>query len=99
MTTEELIPAADFCTHHRIEVSFLQSLQDYGLVEMQTLHETAYLQPDQVAAVEQYMHLHYDLDVNFEGLDVIQHILQRMEVMRQEMSVIKNRLRFYGETV
>lgn len=97
MANEELISAAAFCTHHRIEASFLQSLQDYGLVELQTVHETTYFRPEQLPAVEKLMHLHYDLDVNLEGLDVIQHMLQRMETLQHEMNALKNRLRFYEE--
>ena len=94
MSQEELIPANDFCTHHRIEVSFLQSLQEYGLVELTTVQETPFLHSDQLAAVEKFMHLHYDLDINFEGLDVIRHLLQRMEDLQQELALVKSKLRF-----
>lgn len=94
MVQEELISANDFCTHHRVEVSFLQSLQDYGLVALTTIQERLFLHPDQLNTVEKFMHLHYDLEVNFEGLDIIGHMLERMEALQQEMTLLKNRLRF-----
>lgn len=97
MENEELISANDFCTHHHIEVSFLQSLQDYGLVELQAVRQTTYLHPDQLSDVEKFMHLHFDLDINFEGMDVIQNMLQRMETMQYEMTALRNRLRLFEE--
>jgi hypothetical protein len=33
MQEENLIPANEFCLHHNIEVSFIDSLKEYGLVE------------------------------------------------------------------
>ena len=97
MTHEELIPAADFCTHHQIEVSFLHSLQDYGLVEMTTVEHNVYLHPEQLSALEKFIRLHYDLHVNLEGLDVIHHMLSRVEDLQREIGALRNRLRFYGE--
>ena len=99
MAQEELISANDFCTYHRIEVSFLQSLQEYGLVELTTVQETVYLQPDQLNTVESLVRLHYDLDVNFEGLDVIRHLLQRMENLQREMTSLKNKFHFSESSV
>ncbi len=95
MLNEELIPATDFCTHHRIDVSFLESLQDYGLVELTTVQGTAYLHPDQLNVVEKFIRLHNDLDLNFEGLDVLHQILQRMETAQAEVKALRNRLRFF----
>ena len=94
MSNEELIPATDFCAHHCIDVSFLQSLQEYGLVELTTVKETAYLHPEQLETVEKFVRLHYDLALNFESLDVIHHILERMEAVQAEVNTLRNRLRF-----
>ena len=43
MQEETLIPAAEFCTHHHIEVSFLHSLQEYGLVEIEYRDEEVFI--------------------------------------------------------
>lgn len=97
MSHEELISANDFCTHHRIEVSFLRSLQDYGLVELSTMEQNVFLHPEQLDTVEKFIRLHYDLHVNMEGLDVIHHMLQRMEGLQKDLGTLRNRLRFYEE--
>ena len=44
------------------------------------------------------MRMHYDLDINMEGIDVIAHLLKRIDSLQQELKMAKNRLRlFEGE--
>lgn len=95
MSREELIPANDFCTHHRIEISFLQSLHEFGLIELNREENKLFLHTSELDAVEKLMRLHYELSVNFEGIDVIKNLLQQMDDMHREMTNLKNKLRFY----
>lgn len=99
MPFEALIPATEFCLHHQIEVSFLRSLHDYGLIEMTIENETAFLDPEQLNELEKLLRLHYELQVNMEGLDVVQHLLQRIDTLQREATLLKRRLQFYGEEV
>ncbi|RYF77335.1 MAG: MerR family transcriptional regulator [Chitinophagaceae bacterium] len=97
MANEQMILTNDFCQYHQIEVSFLHSLHEYGLIEITTIEEETFLSPEQVEAIEKMIRLHYDLRINLEGIDAIQHLLQRMETMQSEMTLLRNRLRLYGE--
>lgn len=90
-----LISANDFCLHHQIEISFLHSLCDYGLLEITTGENEIYLQPEDVSHVEKLVRLHYDLHINLEGIDAINHLLQQMEDMQEKMHHLENRLRMY----
>lgn len=98
MQEENLIPANEFCLHHKIEISFIQSLQEFGLVETVIREESIFIPAEQLAEVEKMMRWHYDLHVNFEGIDVIRQLLNRLENMEREMSVLRNQLRFYDNT-
>jgi len=95
MSREELISANDFCTHHRIEISFLQSLNEFGLIELDEEENDLFLHSAELDAIERMMRLHYDLAVNFEGIDVIKNLLNQMERMNEEVVQLKNKLRFY----
>jgi chaperone modulatory protein CbpM len=90
-----LIAVEMFCSHHQIEPSFIQSLQRIGLVELVIRDDEAFIEVSRVALVEKYVRLHYDLDINLEGLEAINHLLDRVENMQDEIETLRNRLRFY----
>lgn len=92
---ENLIAASIFCSQHNIEVSFIHSLQDYGLIETTTTEQGVFVQADQLQELERLMRLHYDLHINLEGVDAVTQLLKRMERMQEEMMYLKNRLRLY----
>lgn len=98
MQKENLIPANEFCLHHNIEVSFINSLQDYGLIECIIIDDNPFIAASQLTELEKLLRFHYDLDINLEGIDVIIHLLNRLKSMQEEMAVLKNRLRLY-ETI
>jgi len=97
MEKEELVPVIEVCRHYNVEVAFINSLQEYELIEITTIEEVAFIHPEQLQRFEKLVRLHYDLDVNLEGLDVINHLLQRIEVMQHEMLALKNRLRRFED--
>ena len=98
MQKENLIPANEFCLHHNIEISFISSLQDYGLIECIIIDDNPFIAASQLTELEKLLRFHYDLDINLEGIDVIIHLLNRLKSMQEEMAVLKNRLRLY-ETI
>ena len=48
MEEENLIPANEFCLHHNIEVAFIYSLQEYGLIEITTNEQGTFLSSNQL---------------------------------------------------
>lgn len=92
MNYEELIPAKEFCIHHNIEYSFISSLVSSGLISITSVKSTAYIHPDEIDKVEKFIRLHYDLDINIEGIETISYLLEKIEQMQQEMMSLKNRM-------
>lgn len=97
MEPQHLIPAAEFCVHYNIEVRFLHRLQDYGLLRVTTMDETLFIDADDVADAEKIMHLHQDLDINFEGIDVILQLLKRLEQTQAELTALRMKLRLHED--
>ncbi len=95
MQTEDLIAANDFCTHHKIEYSFINSLNEYGLITITTIHKERYIPASELQKLEQFVRLHTNLDINFEGIEAISHLLQRVEGMQNQITALKNRLRMF----
>jgi len=92
---ENLIPADEFCANHNIEISFIYSLQETGLIEITTIEETGYIHTSQLQELERIVRLYYELDINLEGIDTINHLLQRINDMQDEITALRNRLRLY----
>jgi len=82
----ELIIVSEYCHKCHIEPSFIDLLEEGGLIEVRT--EGGEQLPD----VERYSRMYYDLSINMEGIDAIHHLLERMESMRREISSLRNQL-------
>jgi len=95
MAMKNLIAASTFCSQHNIEVAFIHALQDHGLIEVVAMADDVFLRADQLQEVEQLMRLHYDLNINLEGVDAITQLLKRMEKLQEEIMRLRNRLRLY----
>lgn len=95
MLKEHLIPADDFCISHNIEISFISSLHENGLIDITTIDETVYIYPKQLPQLEKISRLHYDLGINLEGIETITYLLDRIDEMQNEITLLQNRLRLY----
>ena len=95
MQKDNLIAVNEFCINHNIEVSFISSLQKTGLIEIAFVEETAFIDAEQLQQVEKFIRFYYDLDINFEGIETITHLLRRMNAMQDEIISLRNRLRLY----
>ena len=87
----------DFCTSHHVEISFIQSLEDNGLIETISINQALYVTSTDLPKLEQITRLHQDLNINPEGIDAVNHLLRHIEEMKQEIVQLRNRIRFYEE--
>lgn len=99
MQHEDLVAANEFCSHYNIEYSFISSLQQSGLIEVTTVQETGFIPLSELKKLEKLIRLHYDLDINLEGIEAITFLLQKVEHMQHEISSLQNRLRLHEGTV
>jgi hypothetical protein len=97
MELHDMIPARDFCIHHNLELSFIRTLEDHGMIETVTIEETLFVPNVQLERLEKIVRLHADLDINLEGIDTIIHLLQRIEEQQAEIMLLKNRLERYED--
>ena len=88
----ELIIVSEYCDKCHIEPSFIEMLQEIGLIDIWTEGGERCLQFAQLPDVERYSRMYYDLSINMEGIDAIHHLLERMESMRREISSLRNQL-------
>ena len=83
MATQDMITAQDFCIHHNVEI-------------IQTEEEIC-VPMHQLPQLEKMVRLYYEMDINMEGIETINHLLNRMNEMQQEIVKLQNRLGVYEE--
>ena len=95
MQAPTLISIDDFCVHHRVEVTFVETLAYNGLIETTTVEQAVYIQPEQLTRLEKFVRLHQDLAIHADDLDVVSDLLDRLENLQQTVTTLQNRLVFY----
>jgi hypothetical protein len=97
MENTDMVMLDDFCTSHRIEISFIHSLEENGLIETVAINQVLYITSNDLPTLEKITRLHQDLNINPEGIDAINHLLKHVEEMKHEIVHLRNRLSFYEE--
>jgi len=92
MRTENLITVKDFCVYHNVAHTFVEYLADAGLVKVT---KTNCIPLDEIQKVERLVRLHNQLEINEPGVATINNLLQKLDDMEQEMSVLRSKLRLY----
>ena len=92
MKQEDLVPAKDFCINHNIEYSFITSLQNSGLISVTSIKKSSFIHADEMHKLEKFVRLHYDLDINIEGIETINYLLEKIEEMQKEIVQLKNKI-------
>lgn len=90
-----IISLTEFCRHHHIDTSFVLALEEYGLVQLVTDNQTAGVDADNLANLEQLVRLHRDLQINLEGLHALSRLMEQLEETQAELRQLRNRLRLY----
>ena len=95
MSVEGLIPVVEISTHYNVQVSFINNLVAIGLIQIDTVEEVHYVHENQIRLIEKMIRMHNDLDVNIEGIDIVFNILEKIDVLQEELKNSKSRLKIY----
>ncbi|MFD2564380.1 chaperone modulator CbpM [Aquimarina rubra] len=95
MAKEHLIPVIEFCRSHEVEFSFINTLHDFGLIEMVTYQQTSFIDSEELPRLEQILLFNKELEINLEGVEVIIRLLEKVHKIQNEMNMLKNRLDMY----
>lgn len=95
MPANQLISIHEFCTYSRVEITFVDQLQQQGLIQTTTIGQTAYVPYEQLPRLEKFVRLHQDLSIHPDDLDVVSDLLDRVEQLQHELTQVRNRLASY----
>jgi len=95
MEAENMVPASEFCLYHNIELSFIYSLNESGLIDITNIEEKIFVPISQLKHLEKLMRLKNEMDINIEGIETITYLLQRIKEMQLHIVQLTNKLSFY----
>ena len=93
--TNDFIIISDSCKKCHVEPDFIFTLGEDGLIDISVVDELRCFPEAQLPELERYVHLHYDLSINHEGLGAVRHLLSQIEDLQKEVLRLQNELRFY----
>jgi hypothetical protein len=95
MIKQDLISTESLCLHYKIEISFIDALNNMGLLQIEIVEQNRFVHPNQICDLEKIIRLHNELNVNLEGIDVVFNLLEKERQLRNELNTLRNRLRIY----
>jgi MerR HTH family regulatory protein len=95
MEINNLVPIDLFCKHHHVDFSFIDSLYEFGLIEVVVVENYKYLPHENLKEIEKLTRLHNDLGINIEGIDAISNLLRQINDLQQELAIAKNKLQLF----
>ena len=89
----ERISREELVKLYQIEISFFDELEENGLVKTEISDNVRYLMFDDLPEFERLTNWHYDLGVNVPGLEVIRHLMQKIERLQHENHSMISRIK------
>ena len=94
MQEKKYISIRTVCENYNVPEKFFIELKEIGI-----LTEPNFIEKDEpvieesfLGEIEKIMRLHYDLNINLEGIDIIISLIKRIEKLEEELKILKQQL-------
>ncbi|MCF8238654.1 MAG: chaperone modulator CbpM [Saprospiraceae bacterium] len=95
MNAPHYIPLETVCTHYQIEVTLIERLGEMELLEIHTVDQMACIHEDHLSQLERLLRLQQELHLDSDSLDVVLHLVQKVEDLQSELNRLQSRLQIY----
>jgi len=93
--SDEHVSLDQFCQSCNIEMTFVYSLAAQDLCEIIVIEEKKYVFQEDLALLERLSRLHYEMEINLEGLYAIVHLQEKIERLKDEVKSLTRKLDSY----
>ena len=95
MESQELIIIDVFCKECDVELTLIEDLDDFGLIEIVQNNGVKYIHSHQLPHVQKVIHFHNELNINKEGIEIVLHLLERLKQQNQALKLLQDKLKIY----
>lgn len=92
---EQLFSISEYCVVHNIDPSFINSLENEGLITITFTNEQKFIEEEQLRELETFTRWHHDLGINIEGIDALHNMLEKLRQVQDEIHELRLRLSQY----
>ncbi|HWK59469.1 MAG TPA: chaperone modulator CbpM [Parapedobacter sp.] len=96
MEKEKRIAVEQCCSYYSIELSFVQQLDEHGLIELNRSGKETFIAFEQLPDLEKYIRLYYELEINMAGIEAVTHLLNRVQGLQQEVKRLQGEMQRHG---
>lgn len=89
---KELITIKDYCVNYAIDPSFIDALEESGLIVLTIIDGNKFIHFEQLVEMDRYIHFHYELEINIAGIETIMNLLQKIKYMQHEIDILKTHI-------
>jgi hypothetical protein len=87
-----VITIREYCTYHQpVAPDFIRLLMEHGLIRQADEEAEPAIYFEELSNLERFSRMHYELEINVPGIDTIEHLLQRIQQLQQEVAVLRRR--------
>ena len=97
MNLENYIPLNQLCLSYKVEMSFFTRLNEYDLIEIISIEKSQFIHKDKARDIENIIRMHQELEINFEGIETIFNLLEKINTLQEELVATKNKLKMYED--
>jgi hypothetical protein len=70
----------------------MKALHEFELIELIAIQNKFYVRTTQIRDIEKIIRLHFELDINLEGIDAIYHLLKQVDSLQNDIIALNNKL-------
>jgi hypothetical protein len=78
-----------------VEVSFIDALHQSDLIEIIRVEKEVFLPVHQISQLEKMVRLHYEMNINLEGIEAINTLLLQINQLQKQVVSLNNKLCLY----
>ena len=79
---------------YKVDISFLEALEESELLHPEKENNIKYIIYEELSQLERFMNWHYDLDVNLPGIEVMHHLLEKVETLQRKNEELLRKLSY-----
>lgn len=87
------------CDNYKIDSLLIHDLFDHDIIDIYVVENEKYIHHDYLSKIEKIKRLHFELNINIEGIATILDLLSKNESLEYENLLLRNQLEFYKDTL